>query len=105
MRPFSIFNIILAIAASIMVIAGAMILDASKAGYWILYAGLFLAAVFTITSIIDVIKAGHLMQGRRTLWLIMVICVPVLGGLLYYLIHYGKKGHDVISAPDSEGSF
>lgn len=102
MRPFTIFNIAIAVLSVIMILAGAVILSRTDTGYWILYSGLLLAAIFSFTSIIDVIKARSLNSGRRTLWLIMVICVPVFGGLLYYVIQYGKQGTNVISTPDYE---
>jgi uncharacterized membrane protein YhaH (DUF805 family) len=105
MRPFTRFNIVLAIISIILVISGAAMLGKYKMGYYVLYAGLLAATIFSITSIIDVVKARHLREGRKTLWLIMVICVPVFGGLLYYGIEYGKNSRDVISTPDSEDSF
>lgn len=104
MRPFTIFNIVLGILAIILVMAGAITLSRTDTGYWILYSGLALAGIFSLTSIVDVIKARSLNSGRRTLWLIMVICVPVFGGLIYYVIQYGKEGRNVISTPDYEDS-
>jgi hypothetical protein len=99
MRPFTIFNIVLAIVSIILVLAGAIMLGRNDGGYFILYGGLILAAIFSITSIIDVAKAS-LSPKRRIVWLIMVICVPVFGGLLYYVIQHGK-GAQPISAQDS----
>jgi len=99
MRPFTIFNIVLAIVSIILVIAGSILLGKYDSGYFVLYSGLLLAAIFSITSIIDVARAS-LSPKRRIVWLIMVICVPVVGGLFYYVIQHGKGG-DVISAQDS----
>jgi Phospholipase_D-nuclease N-terminal len=105
MRPFTRFNILLAILSIILVIAGAAMLGKYEYGYYVLFAGFLAAIIFSITSIIDVFKARHLREGRKMLWLIMVICVPVFGGLLYYGIEYGKSSRDVLSTPDSEDKF
>jgi uncharacterized membrane protein YhaH (DUF805 family) len=106
MRPLTIFNLIIAVLSIIMVLAGSVMISRTDNAYWILYGGLALATIFSLFSIIDVFKARNMNAGRRTLWLIMVICVPVMGGLIFYLIHYGKEGgkegSNVISTPDYE---
>ncbi len=104
MRPLTIFTIILGVMSTILVIAGSILLSGSDTGYIILYIGLLIGIVFSITAVIDVIKSRSLNSGRRTLWLIIVFCVPVLGGLMYYLIHQRKSGLDVLSTPDYEDS-
>jgi hypothetical protein len=105
MKPITRFNIILAIISIILLIAGSVLLGRSPSGLFILYSGLLAGTIFTITSIIDVFRSKTVRPPRKIVWLIMVICVPVVGGLLYYVIEYGKSSRDVISAPDSEDSF
>lgn len=106
MRPLTIFNLIIAVLSIIMVLAGSVVISRTDDAYWLLYGGLALATIFSLSSIIAVFTASNMNSGRRTLWLIVVICVPVLGGMIFYLIHYGKEGgkegSNVISTPDYE---
>jgi len=90
MKPLSRFNVVLIIISTILVIAGVLMIDRTQKGYYVLYSGLLLAIVFSITSVIDVFKAKEISPGRRIIWTILAISVPVLGGLLFYLIHHGK---------------
>jgi hypothetical protein len=46
MRPCTIFNIAIAVLSVIMILAGAVTLSSTDTGYWILYSGLLLAAIF-----------------------------------------------------------
>ena len=101
MKSFTIFNLIIAAIASIALVAGALIIEKSRAGYWILYTGIFLAIIFSITSIIDLLRLKSLSQNKKTLWLILVVSVPVLGGLLFYLIHFGRGGDVIKMTRDS----
>jgi hypothetical protein len=105
MKPITRFNIILAIISIILVIAGSALSGKNENGNYILYAGLLAGAIFYLTSIIDVFRSRTVRPSRKIVWLIMTICVPVVGGLLYYVIEYGKSSRDVLSAPDSEDSF
>ena len=105
MKPITRFNIVLAVISIILVIVGSALLGKSEYGNYILYAGLFVGTVFSISSVIDVFRSKTVRSSRKIVWLIMVICVPVVGGLLYYVIEYGKSSRDVISTPDYEDSF
>lgn len=64
----------------------------TASGYYFLYPGLLMAAIFSITSVIDIFKAKEINEGKRIIWIILSISVPVLGGLLFYLIHLGRSG-------------
>ncbi|HLO82112.1 MAG TPA: PLD nuclease N-terminal domain-containing protein [Chitinophagaceae bacterium] len=105
MKPITRFNIILGIISIILVVAGSALIGKSQNGNYILYSGFLAGTIFSLTSIIDVARSRVVRPSRKIVWLIMVICVPVVGGLLYYVIEYGKSSRDVISAPDSEDSF
>lgn len=101
MKSFTIFNLILAALASIAVVAGSLIIEKSRTGYWILYSGIALAIIFAITSIIDLLQLKSLSQNKKVLWLILVVSVPVVGGLLFYLIHFGRGGDTIRMHRDS----
>jgi hypothetical protein len=53
-------------------------------GFYVLVAGLILAGVHWIWSIIDVFTHQNLKSQSRVLWGILVVGIPVAGGLLYY---------------------
>lgn len=84
----------MAILSIILVFAGALLMDRPRTGYYLLYPGLFLAFIFSLTSLVDVFMAKEISPGRRILWIILSVSVPVLGGLLFYFIHYGKTRQD-----------
>ena len=90
MKPLSQFNIILIVISTLLVITGSLLIDRTKSAYYILYLGLFMAIVFSISSVVDVFKAKDISNGRRMIWIILTISVPVLGGLLFYVINHGK---------------
>lgn len=101
MKAFTIFNIILAALSSIALVAGSLIIEKSEKGFWILYAGIAMAIIFAITSIIDLLRLKSLSQNKKTLWLILVVSVPVVGGLLFYLIHFGRGGEVIKMSRDT----
>jgi hypothetical protein len=105
MKPITRFNIVLGVISIILVVVGSVLVGKTPNGNYILYAGFLAGTIFSLTSIIDVAMSRTVRSSRKIVWLIMVICVPVVGGLLYYVIEYGKSSRDVISAPDSEDSF
>jgi hypothetical protein len=56
------------------------------AGDWILLSSIILGAVHWIWSIVDVSTGYDLNPDSRTFWLIIVILIPPLGGLYYYIM-------------------
>ena len=90
-RPLTKFNLVLAALSIILIILGALLMGRTESGYYFLYPGLLLAAIFSITSVVDVFQAKEISEGRRIIWVILSISVPVLGGLLFYFIHMGKS--------------
>lgn len=51
-----------------------------------LITGTLLVLFFYVTTLIQVINSPLLSQSRRIFWLIVVICVPVMGNLAYVII-------------------
>lgn len=56
-------------------------------GNIILYLGFALMGVFWIWSIIKVVGAPDMRPFQKRFWMIAVIAVPVLGGLLFHIMH------------------
>ena len=59
----------------------------SVSGDFILYAGMALGGIFWIWSIINVIHASDMRPFQKRFWLIAVIAVPVMGGLVFHIMH------------------
>lgn len=60
-------------------------------GYYILYAGLGLGAIYWIWSIIEVVGADDLKRYQKTFWLIIVVAVPFFGAFLYNILHQTRN--------------
>ena len=62
-------------------------------GIWVMYAGLAMGAVYWIWTIIEVGNAGtdELKKYQKSFWLILVICIPMFGALLYHFAHQRKR--------------
>ena len=54
-------------------------------GSVLLGTGILLGAVHWVCSVMDVFKNEALTQESRVFWLILVLLVPPLGGMIYYL--------------------
>ena len=55
----------------------------------VMYGALALGAIYWILSIIEVSGAGpqELKKYQKSFWLILVIAIPMFGGLLYHFSH------------------
>jgi hypothetical protein len=69
--------------------------NSSEAGSFLFYGGFLLMGVFWIWSIIKVISAPDMRPFQKRFWMIAVIAVPVLGGLLFHIMH--QKAGKIIS--------
>ena len=56
-------------------------------GDFIIIASVVLVAIHWIWSIADVAKRTDLKPNQKTFWLIVVIVAPVMGGMLFYIMH------------------
>lgn len=77
----------LAMVGTALIIIGLVAMPTYEIGTYIMYAGILLAGIFWIWAIWDVIAADDLKYFQKVLWLLIVASVPVLGGLIFYLIH------------------
>jgi hypothetical protein len=59
----------------------------------VMYGGLALGAIYWILSIIEVSGAGpeELKKYQKSFWLILVIAIPMFGGLLYHFTHQRRR--------------
>lgn len=82
---------IIGVVSIILVIIGAAIWGgAYKAGWYFILAGIVLGAIHWIWSIIDVIGRNDMKPFQKRFWLIVVVAVPALGGLVFYVMHQKK---------------
>lgn len=58
-------------------------------GYYVIIAGVVLGAIHWIWSIVDVFKNHAPGSQTRMFWVILVVLIPVAGGLIYYMM--GRK--------------
>ena len=80
-------NFILAIVSIIVLLIGiGMRFYGYAGGDYVIGFSALLGAIHYIWSIIDVV-GGDLKGEKRIPWLIAVIACPVLGGMLYYVMH------------------
>jgi hypothetical protein len=91
MKPLSRFNIIIACISILLVIVGSLLMGRSETGYYFLYPGFVVATIFSISTVFDVFRTKEISQGKKIIWMILTISVPVLGGLLFYILEYGNS--------------
>ena len=58
-----------------------------RTGDFIIIASIVLGAIHWIWSIADVAKRTDLKPSQKMFWLIIVVAAPVIGGLLFYVMH------------------
>lgn len=55
-------------------------------GDWVILSSVALGAIHWIWSIVDVIKGYDLKPDSKIFWLIIVMLIPPLGGMIYYMM-------------------
>jgi len=64
------------------------------------------ATVFTVFSVIDcAVQPAHRHRGLSKGWWIVITCVPVIGGLLWFLIGRAPRSAARPVAPDDDPAF
>lgn len=84
-------------------VAGAVLLfigigtkaNGDASGNIFLYIGVALMGIFWIWSIIKVVTAPDMRPFQKRFWMISVIAVPVLGGLVFHIMH--RKAGKIVS--------
>jgi hypothetical protein len=60
-------------------------------GNIVLYTGIVLGGIFWIWAISEVIATNDLKPFQKRFWIIIVLSVPIVGGLLYHILHQQKN--------------
>ena len=50
-------------------------------------AGTALGFIFYMLTLLQVIRTPTLSPGRRIFWTVAIVCVPMIGNLIYIIIH------------------
>ena len=89
-KPSIIFGIISHI---VFVIALFLMANNYPNSIWVMYAGLAMGGIYWVLTVIEVANAGteELKKYQKSFWLILVICIPMFGALLYHFTHQRKR--------------
>lgn len=52
----------------------------------VIFSSIAMGAVHWIWSVVDVITGSNLEPDSKTFWLILVVLIPPLGGMIYYMM-------------------
>jgi hypothetical protein len=69
--------------------------NSAASGNIVMYIGFFLMGVFWIWSVVKVLTAPDMKPFQKRFWMIAVIAAPVVGGLLFHVMH--RKAGKIIS--------
>ena len=50
-------------------------------------AGVTLGFIFYLLSLRQVLKTPSLSSGRRIFWIVAIVCLPMIGNLIYIILH------------------
>jgi phospholipase D-like protein len=50
-------------------------------------AGTALGFIFYVLTFMQVLKTPSLSPGRRIFWIVAIVCVPMIGNLIYLIMH------------------
>jgi hypothetical protein len=50
-------------------------------------AGAALIAIFYLVTLVQVIRSSTISNKRRIVWIIIIICAPLVGNLLFIIVH------------------
>jgi len=50
-------------------------------------AGTTLGFIFYVLTFMQVLKTSSLTPGRRVFWIVAIVCVPMIGNLMYVIMH------------------
>jgi len=49
--------------------------------------GTALGFIFYVLTFMQVLKTPSLSQGRRIFWIVAIVCLPMIGNLIYVIMH------------------
>jgi len=50
-------------------------------------AGTVLGFIFYVLTFMQVLKTSSLTPGRRIFWIVAIVCLPMIGNLIYVIMH------------------
>jgi hypothetical protein len=59
-------------------------------------AAVLLGFIFYLRIFWEVIKTPELGSDERIFWIVAIVCLPVIGNMLYVIIHYSAAGKQVL---------
>jgi hypothetical protein len=54
-----------------------------------------LGFIFYLRIFLEVLKSRELNSGERTLWTVAIVCLPIIGNILYVLIHNSAASRQI----------
>lgn len=57
----------------------------------ILISAMLLPMLVTLWALIDAIRSDFVKDVNKLIWIIVIICFPFFGGILYYFVGRGQK--------------
>lgn len=80
-------NILILLAASLIFTIGLFIRPRNEtAKNFFLVTGAVIGFIFYLKTFLQVIRSHSLSQQRKIFWMVVIICVPIAGNLLYLII-------------------
>ncbi|MDQ6756356.1 MAG: PLDc N-terminal domain-containing protein [Bacteroidota bacterium] len=76
----------LGVLSVILFLAGIFILNSNQHyGYIVLFIATGMGVLFTLISVIELMRSKTLKGQKKVLWLVIVFLVPLLGSFMYYI--------------------
>ena len=80
--------LILLIASFILFLIGVSIPGTGTVLHIVLVvAGTVLGFTFYVLTFMQVLKTPSLSPGRRVFWIVVIVCLPMIGNLIYVIVH------------------
>jgi hypothetical protein len=80
-------NFILGLVSFVLLILGVVVKgNGYRGGYYVITTSVIIGAIHWIWSIADVAKNNKLDPKSRPFWVTMVVIIPPLGGMFYYMM-------------------
>ena len=79
--------------ATVMFLAGIFVPGRLSAPHLILVIGAVIVGLyFYIDTFREVLHGNKVSEDRRIFWIIAIICLPMIGNMLYVIIHHSTSG-------------
>ena len=80
--------LLMALAGVLLFLAGAVPhYNSQLLKYMLMGAGSLLVAAFYLLTLVQVIRTRSIRNSRRIVWIILILCAPLVGNLIYVFFH------------------